>query len=78
MGRNFKAIDAYQNAIKLNPNYPWAYQNLGVLLLKQGELEDSFRAFQQAYNLHKQQNSQVAKELKQELLNMGMELVDNE
>lgn len=78
MGRNFKAIDAYQNAIKLNSNYPWAYQNLGVLLLKQGEIEDSVKAFQQAYNLHKQQNPKIAQDLRQELLNMGMELIDNE
>ncbi len=77
MGRNFKAVDAYQHAIKLNPNYPWSYQNLGVLLLKQGELEDSFKAFQQAYDLHKQQNPKVAQELKQELLNIAIELIDS-
>ncbi|MBL1210958.1 MAG: tetratricopeptide repeat protein [Geminocystis sp. GBBB08] len=78
MGRNFKAIDAYQNAIKLNPDYPWAYQNLGVLLLKQGELEDSFKAFSKAYYLHKQQNPKVAEELKVELLNMGMDISHEE
>ncbi|WP_173645001.1 tetratricopeptide repeat protein [Geminocystis sp. NIES-3708] len=77
MGRNFKAIDAYQNAIKLNPSYPWAYQNLGVLLYKQGEIEDSIRAFQKAYDLNKQQNPKVAQELKQELLNMAIELTEN-
>ncbi|WP_373481067.1 tetratricopeptide repeat protein [Geminocystis sp.] len=78
MGRNFKAIDAYQNAIKLDTNYPWAYQNLGVLLYKQGEIEESIKAFQKAYSLHKQQNPEIAKELKQELLDIAIELVENE
>lgn len=72
LGRNFKAIDAYQNAIQLNPNYPWSYQNLGVLLFKKGEIEDSVKAFQQAYNLHLTQNPSLAKQLQQELINMGI------
>lgn len=77
MGRNFKAIEAYQNAIKLDANYPWAYQNLAVLLYKQGDIEESIQAFQKAYVLHKQQNPKIAKELKQELLNMTIELSDD-
>lgn len=77
LGRNFKAIDAYQTAIQLNPNYAWSYQNLGVLLLKQGEIEDSVKAFQQAYNLHKVQNPTLAQQLREELINMGIELIEN-
>jgi tetratricopeptide (TPR) repeat protein len=72
LGRNFKAIDAYQNAIQFNPNYPWSYQNLAVLLFKRGEIEDSIKAFQQAYNLHLTQNPKLAQQLQQELTNIGI------
>jgi tetratricopeptide (TPR) repeat protein len=74
IGRIAEAIEAYQNSIKFNPNYPWAYQNLAVLQYKQNNMEKSIKLFQQAYNLHQEQNPTVAQQLKDELTAMGLEL----
>lgn len=78
MGNISLAMETYHQAIKLNPEYPWAYQNLGVLLLQQGYTQESASIFQKAYDLHKQQNPQVAESLKQELQLIGLNLVNGE
>ena len=49
-------------AIDLNPQYAEAYQNLGVVLLKAGYVEDSLIAFKEAIHLHNKQNNIFAAE----------------
>jgi tetratricopeptide (TPR) repeat protein len=71
MGLFVEAIDAYNCAIFLNPDYADAYQNLGVVLLKIGDVENSLAAFKYAIALHEKTNPQEAKRLLQGLQEMG-------
>jgi tetratricopeptide (TPR) repeat protein len=66
------AIASYQKAIRLNPSYAEAYQNLGVVQLKVGNVQASLTAFGNAIVLHEQQNPQEAKRLRQGLREMGL------
>ncbi len=66
------AIAYYQNAIALNPNYAEAYQNLGVVLLKVGNHQDSLTAFKKAIALHERYNPEEAKRLRQGLREMEL------
>ena len=50
-GRLEESIQAYQQAIHLQPDHADAYSNLGVALQKQGKLEESIEAYQQAIHL---------------------------
>lgn len=45
-----KAIDAYQQAIHLDPHYANAYSNLGNCLYQQGDFEAAEKAFREARN----------------------------
>ena len=66
-----EAIDAYNTAISLNPDYAEAYQNLGVLLLKVGDVDNSLLAFEYAIAIHKRYNPQEAQRLLENLQEMG-------
>ncbi|WP_201278126.1 tetratricopeptide repeat protein [Scytonema millei] len=71
MGQFVEAIAAYERAIQLNPEYAQAYQNLGVVLLKLGRVRESLAAFQQAIALYESSNPAVARQLSQNLQEMG-------
>ncbi len=66
------AIACYQKAIRCNPNYAPAYQNLGVVQLKVGNVQASLTAFQNAILLYEQQNPEEANRLRQGLREMGL------
>ncbi|MBP0021974.1 MAG: tetratricopeptide repeat protein, partial [Cyanobacteria bacterium SBLK] len=51
-GKLEEAIEAYQQAIRLNPNYATAYNNWGAALFDQGKLEEAIEAYQQAISLN--------------------------
>ncbi|SVB24131.1 uncharacterized protein METZ01_LOCUS176985, partial [marine metagenome] len=50
-GRLEESIQAYQQAIHLQPDHADAYSNLGIVLQKQGRLEESIQAYQQAIRI---------------------------
>ena len=72
MGQTDKAIAAYQKAIELNPNYAPAYQNLGVVFYKTGYMKESIETFKRAIALYEGQNPQLARELRQNLTEIGL------
>ena len=43
-----KAIQAYKNVISINPNYAYAYCNMGVVLKDQGKLDDAILVYKKA------------------------------
>src|SRR5579885_3495599 len=47
-GRLSEAIDHYQSAISMRPNYGDPYLNLGNVLVRQGHIEDAIAQFQKA------------------------------
>ncbi len=47
-GRLDEAIALYHQAIKINPNFAWAYNNLGDALVKQGNLEGAVVEYRKA------------------------------
>jgi tetratricopeptide (TPR) repeat protein len=69
-----EAIAAYQEAIKINPDYAFAYQNLGVVFLKIGKIPESIAAFQKAIDLHQSQNPLEAERLRQGLKELGINI----
>lgn len=48
IGEKKKSLDAYHNALLINPDYAEAYFNLGNLLFHQGLLEEAEKAFAKA------------------------------
>jgi serine/threonine protein kinase/Flp pilus assembly protein TadD len=46
-----KAIEVYQQAIKLNPDHPAAFLRLGVLLGRRSRYQEAYASFDQAYKL---------------------------
>ncbi|MBS3934037.1 MAG: tetratricopeptide repeat protein [Truepera sp.] len=53
-GRVEEAIEAYQAAIKINPNFANAHHNLGVAYRRQGQIDKSVRAIKQSQRLLQQ------------------------
>ena len=49
-----ESIDAYQQAIRIQPDHAGAYSNLGVALKEQGRLEESIQAYWQAIHIQPQ------------------------
>ncbi|NEO18696.1 tetratricopeptide repeat protein, partial [Moorena sp. SIO4A5] len=68
------AIASYQQAIQLNPEYGEAYQNLGVVWLKLGNVDQSLSAFKKAIALHETHNPAEAQRLRQGLQAMGFQV----
>ena len=50
-GKLEESIDAYQKAIRIQPDYAEAYNNLGDVLREQGRLEESIDAYQKAIHI---------------------------
>jgi tetratricopeptide (TPR) repeat protein len=46
--REEEAIDAYQQAIKLDPDYSWPYQNLGAIYEARDDYEEALVYYQRA------------------------------
>ena len=46
-----ESIEAYQQAIQIQPDHADACYNLGITLQKQGRLEESIQAYQQAIRI---------------------------
>ena len=46
-----ESIQAYQEAIQIQPNHPEAYNNLGIVLKEQGRLEESIQAYQKSIEI---------------------------
>ena len=57
-----EAVNAYKQAIIINPNYPDAYNNMGVALKEQGKFEEAIEAFKKAISIN---------QILQRLNNMG-------
>jgi tetratricopeptide (TPR) repeat protein len=47
-GRFGEAMDQYQEAFRLNPQYADAHYNLGITLLKEGRIDEAINQFQEA------------------------------
>jgi tetratricopeptide (TPR) repeat protein len=52
LGKLEKAITSYRQAIKLNPNSAWAYNNLGETLSKLQKWDEAIAAYQEAIKLN--------------------------
>ena len=51
-GRYNEAFRQYREALRLNPNEPAAYNNIGTLLFRQGKWEEAARFFRRALELN--------------------------
>lgn len=51
LGKMNEAVDSFNRALALNPNYVAALNNLGIALQHQGKMEASINTFQQALKL---------------------------
>jgi protein O-GlcNAc transferase len=51
-GKLEEAIQSYQQALSLNPNYAQAHNNLGNIFQEQGKLEEALQSYQQALSLN--------------------------
>lgn len=51
LGRPEEALVAYEQALRLNPNYALAHHNRGIVLRKMGRLKEAEQAFQKAQDL---------------------------
>lgn len=55
LGRNREAIECCENALKINPNYPYAYYNKACGEIKEGEIEkalaDLDKSFKKGHQL---------------------------
>ena len=47
LGRNHASEFGFRNAVRLNPNYPDGYINIGIALKNQGKLEEAIKAYDQ-------------------------------
>jgi tetratricopeptide (TPR) repeat protein len=52
LGENNKAIDALRLAIEVNPGYAKAYNDLCILLLRAGKVEDAMKIYSKAVELN--------------------------
>ena len=51
-GRSMEAIEHYQTAIEINPNYAEAQYNLGIALAAQGRLDEAIEHYQKAIQIN--------------------------
>ena len=51
-GRMQDAVRHYEEAIRLNPEFPFPYTSLGVVLIRQGRLRDAIPVLERATELH--------------------------
>jgi len=45
------AVDAYNHAIELNPEFGWSYANLGLVYARQGKRDDAMSLYQKSLEL---------------------------
>ena len=50
-GKLDQALEAYEKALRLNPDYADSHNNLGAMHLKAGEIEKAVRAFRKAHEI---------------------------
>ena len=50
-----EAIEAYQQAIRIQPNHADAYNNLGTIFINQNRIDDAIEAYQQAIQIQPNQ-----------------------
>ena len=50
-GKLDEAIDLYHQVIEINPNFAWAYNNLGDAFFKQGKLDEAISEYQRAIKI---------------------------
>ena len=50
-GKLDRAIEFYQKALELNPNYQDSYLNLGIVLRRQGKLEEAIAQYEKAIEI---------------------------
>lgn len=62
-----KAIAAYESALQVHPTNPWTHQNLGAILFRIGQIDESIKFFKQAIALHQEQNPAEAVKLTEKL-----------
>lgn len=53
-GESKKALDAYENILRINPNYLPVYNSLGYIYRAEGRMEDAERTFKKAISLNKE------------------------
>ena len=51
LGRFQEALDAYNHAIKIQPGYAVAYNNIGLALVEKNEIRKAKRAYTEAIKL---------------------------
>ena len=47
-----KAVEAYEQSISINPNYPEALSNMGVALQELGKMDEAMNAYETAISLN--------------------------
>ena len=52
LGQTDEAISCFQQALKANPQYAEAYNNLAMALLKQGKLEEAKQMMESALEIN--------------------------
>jgi tetratricopeptide (TPR) repeat protein len=52
LGRYTEAIEAFKQAIRINPDYADAYFNLGVVYVKLGRYTEAIETFKQAIRIN--------------------------
>ena len=65
-----EAIEDYNEAIRLNPNYSESYYNRGLAKLQLGKIEEAIKDFITAYELD---NNEVKEKAKNRLINLAKE-----
>ncbi|MDS3861138.1 glycosyltransferase [Thermosynechococcaceae cyanobacterium BACA0444] len=69
-----QAIQAYETILQIAPEVPLAWQNLGVIYLKLGQIQTSLSYFRQAIDCLKMTDPPEAQRLQTELAAMGFPL----
>ncbi len=69
-GRRDEAIEQYQKALQINPDFPEAHNSLGVALLQQGKVDDAIGHFEKVLEI-KPDSEQAHRSLGNALLQKG-------
>ena len=75
MGEFTKAIDAYSEGLKTDPNYPFAYWRKGLAYEKLGKIAEAQADYQKAYTLGMENNPDKFKEFLNENPDVAEKLI---